>query len=258
MNKDFLKQSSWFIVNKQISREVGVEASLLLSYLIEKSDYYDIEWFYCTSDTIENDTTLSYRIQKTCIEKLKSFGYIDTKLMGVPAKLHFTIKQNKFEKNANSSIDKNAKLELTKTQNIYKENSIKNKYKENNINENDKNASNLDENSNYDETIDKEILDAYLPIKKHLKLNVKTKKEILKDFAKFKLSVKNYSQILKSSFFFNHVWSIDDYMRPIKGKVPMERMLEGGDLFDNYTKQKKPMAKTSINLESEKLKKLFK
>ena len=142
--KAVLSQGSFWQVNKHLTQHLGsIESSLLLSDLIDKHSYTDnkIElegrlWFFSTAKQIEEATTLTYRIQKKCIKNLEAHGLIESRLMGVPAKLHFTIceesiwnmLQASIDKNAiledinclndKSTIDKNAKLHLTKTQNI--------------------------------------------------------------------------------------------------------------------------------------------
>lgn len=119
-----LSQWSWRTVNKRISRQVGLEASLLLSDLCDKKEYFwnrkelikywwD-EYFYNTSENIENDTTLSYRKQKTSIKILEKEWLIKTKLMWVPAKLHFSICEDKIWLLLKSSISETSKLDLAK------------------------------------------------------------------------------------------------------------------------------------------------
>lgn len=125
--KNILGQSAFWMVNKEIAKSVGVEAALFLSYMIDKADTLQkkerdgLEWFYRTSEDIENETTLSYRVQKSCLKRLEEKGMMYTKLMGTPRKLYFTICESNILQNVNAIIDKSATIELTKAQGIYNE-----------------------------------------------------------------------------------------------------------------------------------------
>lgn len=97
-----------------------MEASLLLSDLCDKFEYFSNrdqliefagdEYFYNTVDDIEESTTLWYKVQKRCIKELEKHWLIKTKLMWVPAKLHFTICENKIMQFVNSSFTETANL----------------------------------------------------------------------------------------------------------------------------------------------------
>lgn len=131
--KNILSSNAHWQVNKHLSKIFGdLRASVLLSDLIDSYIFFDeksqlIEYnnnmyFFQTSDKMQERTMLSYKEQKTCISILEKHEVIKTKVMGVPAKLHFTISENKIWSLLNSSIDEKSKLELTKGQNIlYKE-----------------------------------------------------------------------------------------------------------------------------------------
>lgn len=129
--KSILGTNSFWMVNKVIAKHLqSIEAALFLAYLIDKDDYHrskgeliNIEghnFFFATSEKIEESTTLSYRKQKKCIKVLEDAGFIMTVLNGVPAKLHFAICKNKILQNVTSSISETQKLDLAKTQNILK------------------------------------------------------------------------------------------------------------------------------------------
>lgn len=166
--KNVLSTNAHWQVNKHLSRVFGdLRAAVLLSELIDcylffanenkLTEYNGDMYFYETSEKMEDKTTLSYREQKTVISILENTGVIKTKRMGTPAKLYFSVCEDKiwellksnFDKNANQEltktqiknlsfvktrIDKNANQDVAKTQNIYnKENNIKKINKENNI-----------------------------------------------------------------------------------------------------------------------------
>lgn len=120
--KNTLGQSSFWMVNKAVAKVVGVEAALLLSELIDRDSYIKDrqhyngeEYFYATTDSLEEATALTYRVQVTCINKLKKAGLIATRRMGLPAKQHFTIRENTICEIVKSSSAENARL-------LYKEN----------------------------------------------------------------------------------------------------------------------------------------
>lgn len=136
-----LSQWSRWTLNKDLARDVWIEAALLLSDLIDKYGYFKKKWqivkvwweeyFYNTAKNIQEDTTISYKKQKRCIKTLEDKWYIKTQLMWVPAKLHFTICTNKIFQFVNSSIAQTAKLDVPKRQtNKNKEIIINNKNKE--------------------------------------------------------------------------------------------------------------------------------
>lgn len=132
MSYKLLAQGQWWNVNKQIAKLVGIEAALLLSELVGKYLYHKensqtvsrngLEFFFYTSDDIEEGTTLSYTLQKKNIKILEKVGFIRTCLMGIPAKLHFSINENKISEFLKTGIEKNSKLYI-------KNKDINNKYK---------------------------------------------------------------------------------------------------------------------------------
>ena len=103
MIKNILSQNAFWMVNKQIAKNVGIEATILLTELIDKFDYYskkgevvDIggkDYFYATSPKLEDATTLTYKKQVKALAKLEKANYICIKLMGLPAKKHFTLNE---------------------------------------------------------------------------------------------------------------------------------------------------------------------
>lgn len=126
--QNILSQNAFWMVNKAATKAIGdVRGSLLLSYLVDKEQYHGASgglvqsegeaWFYATSDSIEHDLCLSYRQQKTVIKLLEKAGVVATKIMGLPAKVHFSLDHNKIMQIVNTSISESAKLDATKAQN---------------------------------------------------------------------------------------------------------------------------------------------
>ena len=52
------------------------------------------EYFFLTSDTLEEETALSYKQQLKAIKELEQAGYIKTRVMGVSSKKYFSIRQD--------------------------------------------------------------------------------------------------------------------------------------------------------------------
>jgi hypothetical protein len=138
--KHLLSSSAFLIVNKQLAKQVGLKGAVLLADLISKEEYFIANgmtdgWFFNTAKNIEDDTCLTSHQQRKAIKSLKELGIIETKVVGIPAKQHFKIIENKLLSYFNTSCEESAKLVVKKTQTI-------NKNKNNNNNNNNNNISN--------------------------------------------------------------------------------------------------------------------
>ena len=118
--KQLLMSSSYFILNKQIVKAIGIESGFLLTTLIEASDGLANEdgWFYKTSPSLEEETGLSNHKQSKIIEELTKLGILEQENKGMPMKRYFRINFNKIEelvfkiqdlKNSKPSIEENKK-----------------------------------------------------------------------------------------------------------------------------------------------------
>lgn len=114
-----LGQTAFWLVNKSIALEFGLESSVLLSDLIDKQAYFETRgeldeegYFYNTSEDIEKSTSLNYHSQKKNLKPLIEAGFVATKLKGVPAKLHFKILENQILIFLNTVSKKTEKQEL--------------------------------------------------------------------------------------------------------------------------------------------------
>lgn len=118
--KQLLMSSSYFVLNKQIVKAIGIEAGFLLTTLIEASDGLanDDGWFYKTSPSLEEETGLSNHKQSKIIEELTKLGILEQENKGMPMKRYFRINFKKIEelvfkiqdlKNSNTSIKENEK-----------------------------------------------------------------------------------------------------------------------------------------------------
>ena len=132
--KHLLSSSAFLVVNKFLANEIGLNATILLSDLVSKEQYF-IEngtinngWFYNTALNIEKDTTLTHYQQKKAIETLENICFIETKLKGLPAKLHFKILEKNILRYLNTCSLETLKLDLKEVElNNNKEIKITNK-----------------------------------------------------------------------------------------------------------------------------------
>jgi hypothetical protein len=94
-----LKSDSYFVLNKNLIKILGLNATAFLSLLIDK-DYYHTEiakdlkedgFFYETMENTEKDLTLNRYHQDICIEALTKQKIILTVVKGLPARRHFKI-----------------------------------------------------------------------------------------------------------------------------------------------------------------------
>lgn len=124
MNLQTLKALMWsnayWTINKELARSIGIEETLLLQDLIDKSFYFSEKWqtveidwlgyFYNTCENIENDTTLTEKKQIRCLKTLQDLWLIVIKVAWLPAKRHFHINIDKiiklFQKGETSSAKK--------------------------------------------------------------------------------------------------------------------------------------------------------
>jgi hypothetical protein len=129
--KHLLSSSAFLIVNKQLAKQVGLKGAVLLADLISKEEYFIANgmtdgWFFNTAKNIEDDTCLTSHQQRKAIKSLKELGIIETKVVGIPAKQHFKIIENKLLSYFNTSCEESAKLVVKKTQTINKNNNNNN------------------------------------------------------------------------------------------------------------------------------------
>lgn len=97
-----LNANNYFSVNRIIAHKIGLSATIFMSELLDKLQYFEEkgllseEWFYLTVETVQERTTLGKDAQTGAIKVLKELGLIDCKAMGMPAKRHFKVFKEKF------------------------------------------------------------------------------------------------------------------------------------------------------------------
>lgn len=132
---DIMTKGKYFILNKELIRRVGADAALFLSEIALWQDCTD-DWIFRTQVQIEEETGLSARVQKKCVDILKDNGILKTKKQGLPARLYYFIDikhLSKFLPNEETSFAKNAKQESAKSENFIAETA---KHNNNNKNKN--------------------------------------------------------------------------------------------------------------------------
>jgi len=117
--KHLLSSSAFIVLNKELARQVGLKEAVLLADLISKEEYFIANgmtdgWFFNTAKNIEDDTCLTSHQQRKAIKSLKDLGIIETKLVGIPAKQHFKIMENKLLSYFNPQLLKKRKLVIKK------------------------------------------------------------------------------------------------------------------------------------------------
>lgn len=133
---ELLSSTAYLIVNKDLSRIVGLQSAALLADLISKQVYFDnklgdSDYFFNTELNIEKDTTLSPYQQRACISKLKAIGLISVIRKGIPAKRYFKVNAGQVMQLLNNkeyikptSINKNKEIIITNNITIRKLNFV--------------------------------------------------------------------------------------------------------------------------------------
>ena len=111
--KHLLSSTAFLIVNKELAKQVGLKAAVLLADLISKEEYFISKgmtdgWFFNTESNIEADTTLNPYHQRKCIKTLKTHQIIETKRMGIPAKQYFKINEQQVMQILNNLLVKDS------------------------------------------------------------------------------------------------------------------------------------------------------
>ena len=98
-----LNANNYQTYNREIAKAIGLKASIMLSELVDKHQYFekrksfksfqDLEggWFYLTVESVFERTALSEKEQRASIKKLVSLGILEQTRKGLPAVRYFKI-----------------------------------------------------------------------------------------------------------------------------------------------------------------------
>ncbi len=82
--------SKFFVLNRELILQFGIDAALLLAELALCQDHFK-DWFYKTQEHIQAETSLSPKLQLKAVLVLKTKGILKTKKVGMPAKTYYFI-----------------------------------------------------------------------------------------------------------------------------------------------------------------------
>lgn len=115
------KDNAFWRVDKYMARIIGIDATILFTDLYNKQYYFENNnlldedgFFFNTSETIEEDTTLSYYKQRKALDILTNFNLIEMDNKTVGNKTRFKILKNQLLSFFNSGNEEIQKLEVKK------------------------------------------------------------------------------------------------------------------------------------------------
>ncbi|PFL14035.1 hypothetical protein COJ07_28540 [Bacillus cereus] len=121
-----LSGNGFVMYNKELAHSVSVNGAIIFGQLCSSYESFGSkgmltikdrkEYFFLTSDTLEEETALSYKQQLKAIKELEQAGYIETKVMGVPSKKYFCITDKIVQEllsEVNPSSDKREDLDVS-------------------------------------------------------------------------------------------------------------------------------------------------
>ncbi|MFD4819543.1 hypothetical protein [Peribacillus butanolivorans] len=96
-----LSGQGFVMYNKDLARSVSINGAIIFGQLCSSYESFGNknmltiregrEYFFLTSETLEKETSLTYKQQLKAAKELEVAGYIETKVMGVPSKKYFHI-----------------------------------------------------------------------------------------------------------------------------------------------------------------------
>jgi len=113
MLKQLLSQSSYWVINKNITYEIGLEASLLLTHLIDCAEQFN-QPFYQQKERIMKYTGLGERAWRKSIKILKDKNILSIEKKGNPAKNFYTLDEDEIYKLLNSASTSDAQSAFTR------------------------------------------------------------------------------------------------------------------------------------------------
>lgn len=97
---DLLRANGSISVNKALIHSIGLHEAILYCELAARQNYFEDReelangYFFNTQYNLQAGTGLSEKMQRTAIANLKALRLIDCRLMGVPAKRYFLVKDD--------------------------------------------------------------------------------------------------------------------------------------------------------------------
>jgi DNA-binding PadR family transcriptional regulator len=124
-----LSGDGFVLFNKELAHEVSVNGAIIFGQLCSSYESFGSkdmltvrngkEYFFLTSEVIDEETALSYRQQVKAIKDLEEAGYIEAVIMGSPARKYFHITDKIIQQlmpKENVSSDKREDLKESKEQ----------------------------------------------------------------------------------------------------------------------------------------------
>lgn len=119
-----LSQSARWVINKQLAHTIGLDSALLLSELSDQYEYWqkkdqliECDWdlyFYASGEKLKENTWLSIKKQRVAVQKLIQIGFIKSRLMWVPATLHYSLIHTIIEEKLKSQLVQNGQTRCAK------------------------------------------------------------------------------------------------------------------------------------------------
>jgi hypothetical protein len=100
----FLNASGYGVYNREIAYKIGSAPAIILAELVAMkkhfkdeliSNQHGTDLFYATIDYLHERTGLTRREQDTALEKLKSLGFLNVKVFGIPPRRYFSLNTDK-------------------------------------------------------------------------------------------------------------------------------------------------------------------
>ncbi|WP_282156379.1 hypothetical protein [Cytobacillus gottheilii] len=103
-----LSGNGFVMYNKALAHEVSANAAIVFGQLCSSYESFyskdmltsigSKEYFFLTSETIQEEISITYRQQRKAIKELEEAGYIETKVTGMPSRKYFHITNKLAEK----------------------------------------------------------------------------------------------------------------------------------------------------------------
>ncbi|MDK8643803.1 hypothetical protein [Niallia taxi] len=130
-----LSGKGFVMYNKELAHSVSVNGAIIFGQLCSSYESFGSkgmltirdgkEYFFLTSETLEEETALTYKQQLKATKELEDAGYIKTKVMGVPSKKYFHITDKVVhELLGNPSSDKREDLGISQSNEPERQNVI--------------------------------------------------------------------------------------------------------------------------------------